>query len=97
MADERQGAMMEREEQLFGGQRRLKRHGRQNERRQRQRTTTAGKRQGVVVEAEEQLFCSGGGFTIKSWRMKVKDRRGTQAGVFIILSFFGGVEPYLES
>jgi hypothetical protein len=46
------------------------------ERGQRQRMTTAGERQGVVVEGEEHLFCSGGGFTRRLWRMEVEDGRG---------------------
>jgi hypothetical protein len=60
---------------------------------QRWRTTTAGERWGAVVEMEEQLLCSGGGFTIRSWRMEAEDG---QAGEFIF-SFLGGVESYLES
>ncbi len=51
----------------------------------------------MVVEAEEQLFYGGGGFTIRSWRMKVEDGWGGQAGVLIIFSFLGKVESYLKS
>jgi hypothetical protein len=36
-------------------------------------------------------------FAIRSWRMEVEDGQGGQAGVFIIFSFLGGVESYLES
>ena len=47
----------------------------------------------MVVEAEEQLLYSGGGFVVRSWRL---ERGGRAGGVFIIFSFLGGVESYLN-
>ncbi len=62
--------------------------------------TMAGKRRGMVVEAEERLLCGGGGFMVRLWRLEVEDRwggAGRLGRVFIIFSFLGGVESYLQS
>ena len=57
----------------------------------------AGKRWGVVVEAKERLLCSSRDFMVRSWRLEVEDRWGWRARLFIIFSFLGGVEFYLQS
>ena len=55
--------------------------------------TTAGKRQGMVMEVEEQLLYGSGGFMVRSWRLE-QGRRARR--VFIIFSFLGRVESYLN-
>jgi hypothetical protein len=64
-------------------------------RRQRQKTTTAGKRRDAVVEAEEQLLYGVRGEKTMEDGAEVEDGRGSVGRGVHFFSFRGGVESYL--